>query len=123
MMDVEITGSKSLQRTWVWVGVMLAFAVGILAAGWWGWAVVRAYPFLRVHVLVAEIVTGVGATMCLAGAMELADRWMEVGQPRGWVRWSVALGKRVVLVLELATMGVALAAAGVLIFGFKIPGV
>ena len=41
MMDVEITGSKSLQRTWVWVGVMLAFAVGILAAGWWGWAVVQ----------------------------------------------------------------------------------
>jgi hypothetical protein len=104
------------------VGLMIILAGAILLAAWWTYQLARSNVSLRVNCLVAEIVAGIGSTLCLAGAMQYLDVPMIDRQPPWYVRWVLKSGKRVLLTAELATTALALAAAGILIFDFKIPG-
>jgi hypothetical protein len=112
----------SVRRSVVLALAAIVCAGAILLAAYFSWRMVMEEPWLRMECLVACIVAGVGATVCLAGAMHFLDQPLQVGATKWYVRWLLKINKRILLVAELATTGLAIAAAGILIFGFRIPG-
>lgn len=104
------------------VSLMIILAGAILLAAWWTYQLAKSNGHLRTDCLVAEIVAGLGSTLCLAGAMQFLDTPMIDRRPPWYVRGVLKIGKRVLLTAELATTALAIAAAGILIFDFKIPG-
>ena len=92
----------------------LGFVYRCLFASWIG----------RTDALVAFIAGGMAGTLCLAGLTELLDRPMDwQPRPRFFIRWPLDWAKRLALLFQIVTMGVVVAAAIVLLFGFDIPRV
>lgn len=101
--------------------LMILCAAIILLAAFYAWRTALKVESLRIECLIAGIVAGIGSTACLAGAMHYLDFPLMGYLPPWWVRWTLKLNKRILLVAQLATTALALASAGMLIFGFKIP--
>jgi hypothetical protein len=102
---------------------MLLSAAVLLASLAYAWWTAHELPHTRNFVLAAGIVSGVGATACLAGAMRFINaRLKELESARPAERWSLVLFQRILMLAELACMILAAASAAALLFGFKIPG-
>ena len=112
-----------VKREVVLAHCMIASAAAVLGGLYYSYLNFAAIDSLRVHVCVAGIVAGVGSTICLGGAMHYLDRVRMAETTEWFLRWPLSLYKRAILLAELGTTGVAVFAAGVLIFGLKIPGV
>jgi hypothetical protein len=101
---------------------LLLFTALLLLAAYFIWQIALHTDDLRTECLVAEIVTGIGATSCLAGIMHFLDLPLLGGRAPWYLRWPLLLNKRLLLAAELATTALTLAAAFILLFGLKIPG-
>lgn len=102
--------------------LLIFFAAIILLAAYFAWRTALQVEWLRTECLVAGIVAGFGSTACLAGAMHYLDLPLMGYVPSWYIRWPLMLNKRILFAAQLATTALALASAGILIFGFKIPG-
>ncbi len=119
----ELSLSRLMMRAAGRCGLMFLFAGVVLLGAYYDWRMVMEVSWLRTECLVGGIVAGVGATSCLAGAMHYLELPLMGCVAGPWyVRWPLKINKRILLVGQLATTGLAIASAGILIFGFSIPG-
>ena len=125
---VEAEGAQAarkMDRGWLALMtafLMLLFACLALLPAYWAWrAVIHDHSF-RTTALVTAIVGGFIATICLVIGMGLLDRPIKYRIPPFYMRCLLKETKRLFLVFELVTMGVAIAGGYWLAFGFKIPG-
>lgn len=116
----ELTGR--LLKSWM----LIALALLILAVAFWDYELVVWNGFLREECLIAWMVGGVGATVCLAGAMYYMDEesWPAgaSGEVAWYWRWVLRMKRRALSVMQLGTMGLALGAVALMVFGLEIPG-
>ena len=111
-------------RIVTWSLVLLGFCLLILLAAMYTYHAALQDETRRTDCLIAIMVAGAGATACLAGIIYLVDRPLCVDPealPRWYIRLPLGELKRLVMILQLATIGLSLAAAAILIFGFKLP--
>jgi hypothetical protein len=93
-----------------------------LSPVYWAYKMAIATPSFKTDACVAVIVAGVGATACLVGAMVFLDRRLEGGAAHAWyIRVGLEIEKRIIVLLQLATMSLALAAGAVLVLGLPLP--
>lgn len=101
---------------------MLALAVLVAICGYMVWTSLEIYSDQRTNVLVTEIILGVAATILLAGAIHFLDQPLARPDVPAWyLRWPLKAVKRIIMVGQLATMGLAVAAVVVMIFRAPIP--
>ena len=107
----------------VHAAVMVGAAVAIMAAGFFGWRIAGPIALARTPLLVALIVAGLGAALCLGGAMRFLD---DALTPRAavspWWKLALAVKTRVLLLLQAACSAAAAGGAIALVFGYKLPG-
>jgi hypothetical protein len=101
--------------------LLLGLTTLVLLAAAYAYDLVKQYDFLRTDCMIALIVTGIAATACLSGILHLLNRILDA-RPRPWYfRWLFFHLKQLLLVAQLLTTALALTAAGILLFNFKIP--
>lgn len=115
---------ECLRRSFVWAAVMVVFSLAILSGALFAYLSLGTTSGMRNYALATGIAAGLGATICLAGAMHLLSLPLaqSVTPPRH-VRWVIYTYRRVLMAGQLATMAVAATSAMTLIFGFGIPGI
>lgn len=114
--------SPLLLRNLLWAHAMLLAAALIIGAAYGSWYSLRGQPKQVTKVGITAIIAGLGATIALAGAMHFLDVPLAAAQgPRWYWRIALKLYKRGILLAQLAATAIAIGAAFVLIFGFKMP--
>jgi len=108
---------------WLLMAAATVFASCVfLAAAPGAWLLVQKYHNLRTLCCVIAMISGLSAAFMLAVAMYFLDRPTTNSFQPWHIRAMLAAAKRIILLLQLATTALALAAASVLIFDFGIPG-
>jgi hypothetical protein len=102
--------------------LFLAFTLMFLSASLWDYELLARNNFIRTLCLIAWITIGLGATLCLAGAMHCVIDILHSPTLRLPWRLILRLSKRALLLLQLATTALAVAAAGIWIFHTPVPG-
>lgn len=114
--------ADGLKQNLIRAHVLLAAAALICWPVYRAWRSLLDYSNQANIVVITAILAGIGAVICLAGALRFLDQPLcQDPQPRWLVRWPLKLYKRVVLLLQLALTAVVVGGLGVLIFGFKMP--
>lgn len=113
----------SLGRSLLHSGLAVFFAATILGALLLAWSSLARVGFgsTRLYALLTAITAPIGAAVCFAGALYYADEPLTQRQP-WYVRWLLAIDKRLLMLAQLACMLLTMAAAAALVFGFPIPG-
>ena len=98
-----------------------ALALLLLAAAFQDYGLYLEFRFLRTRCLVAWIVAGGAAALCLAGAMACVNRILARPDLRRPWRLALRLAKRGILVAQLLATALALVSAGALVLDRPIP--
>ena len=111
--------TEAMLRCWL----MTALGLLLAAVALWDFRQGREFGFLRVPVLVSEIVAGAGIASCFGGAMYYVDIALGAGASMVRWYWRVLLGaqKRVLLVGQLAAAAIIVLSLGAIIFNKQIP--
>jgi len=108
----------------MFLGQMFVLAAGvILLPVYWSYCMVVANPWYIVDGGIAVMAGGIGATICLAGAMTFLDKRLNDAPPlSGAARLGLETEKRLLALLELGTTALALSPLAVLIFHVPLIG-
>jgi hypothetical protein len=120
---LDITLSRQLFRSSLAALIMLAFSAGALAGTLYAWHFARLNLSLRTMCLLASIAMAMTGTLFLAIAMRQVDKPLLRHVLPWYVRVTLKLNKRIILVAQLVSTGLALASAFLLAFDFKIPAI
>ena len=117
----EVT--EQVLRCWL----MTALGLLLLGVGMWDFRLGQEYGFLRVACLVGEIAAGAGMAVCFGGGMHYLDLAVGAcGAGGGVVRWYwrglFLTQKRVLMVGQLAAVGIVVVSLGAIILNKQIPG-
>jgi hypothetical protein len=105
---------------WAAQGFVLG-AVFFVPPVFWAYRMALVMPAFKTDACVAAIAAGLGATVCLAGALVFLDRRLSGGAMLAWYsRAALEAERRVIAVLQLGTMGLALAAGAAIAFGLPL---
>jgi len=117
----DATFSRTTFRSALLALVMLTVAAFALAATLYAWHLARQHLNLRIVCLVVAIFTALVSTLFLAFAMRQLDKPMLRATPPWYLRFTLKLNKRIILIFQLLTTALALASAFFIAFDFKIP--
>jgi len=112
-------------RTGLFLNGALAGAMGLLLLGviFWNYRQTEWDQFFRVRVLEAQILAGIAAAFCFGGAIYYLNGSMQAEsvRPRWSWRMLIDLKLRALMVGQLLATGLAIGAAGLLLFHEPIP--
>ncbi len=109
-----------MKRPLLLLGLLIALAMLLVSAGLYAYHIDTFDHVNDARCKVALIIVGIGTTLCLAAAMHLLNKLIELRPRRIW-RWLMLLAVRLLMVGQLGATGVALACGGLLLFHKDIP--
>ncbi|HUO10934.1 MAG TPA: hypothetical protein VM008_21710 [Phycisphaerae bacterium] len=101
--------------------ILIAFTAAALLGTLYSWRFAREHLQHRTLSLTAGIAGGLLAAFLLTLAMRALDKPMRRHCPPWYLRWPLKINKRIILLVQLAAAGLAVASAYFLLFNFKIP--
>ena len=119
----DTTFARSTFRSALIALVMLVIAALALGATLFAWHLARQYLPLRAICLLTAIFAALTSTLFLAFAMRQLDKPMLHRTPPWYLRITLKLNKRIILIFQLLTTALALASAFFIAFDFRIPAV
>lgn len=121
MNATSMTLSRTLLRSGLVGFFLLAIAALLVLSDYYLWQYAKGHPTLHEVCLWIAIPLALAATACLAGVMHFLETPLQRHTLPWYIRVPLKINKRVILVAQLLTTAVAIAAAVILLFGFKLP--
>lgn len=114
--------AKAIVRTLAAAGLLLLLAILTIAAAGWNYDLLLRFTTLRTTSLWMILLTGITGTLCLGGVMRCLDALLDLQPPPHWSwRFLIDPAKRLLLVAQLFTTALALAALALFLLDRPIP--
>jgi hypothetical protein len=114
--------AKTIVRTLLAAGVLLLLGILTIAASAWNYDLLLQVSTLRTTCLWMILLTGITSTLCLGGVMRCLDALLDLQPPPHWSwRFLIDPAKRLLLVAQLFTTALALAALAFFLLDRDIP--